>query len=85
MKPKILLVTILPALVGVAAMWATHAADLYKWIDEKGQVHYTSAPPPETAKNLSKSTRPIRAIRYPRRGTHPAHPAFCSFWTPPAA
>ncbi|MDG4548808.1 MAG: VWA domain-containing protein [Candidatus Contendobacter sp.] len=50
MKPKILLVTILPALVGVAAMWATHAADLYKWIDEKGQVHYTSAPPPETAK-----------------------------------
>lgn len=26
------------------------AGDLYKWTDEKGQVHYSSTPPPDTAK-----------------------------------
>ncbi len=26
------------------------AGDLYKWTDEKGLVHYTSTPPPDTAK-----------------------------------
>lgn len=27
------------------------AAETYKWVDEKGRVHYSNAPPPESAKN----------------------------------
>lgn len=50
MKPQMLVTSIALALLGSAAAQASTAADLYKWMDEKGQVHYTSSPPPETAK-----------------------------------
>lgn len=50
MKPQTLVMSIALALLGSATAQATTAADLYKWTDEKGQVHYTSSPPPETAK-----------------------------------
>ncbi|MDS4031860.1 MAG: VWA domain-containing protein [Candidatus Contendobacter sp.] len=50
MKLKILIANILLASAGAVGMWAANAADLYKWTDDKGQVHYTSSPPPESAK-----------------------------------
>jgi Mg-chelatase subunit ChlD len=50
MKPQTLVTSITLALLGSAAAQASTAADLYKWVDDKGQVHYTSSPPPETAK-----------------------------------
>lgn len=40
----------LASLAGLALNASAAAADLYKWTDEKGQVHYTSSPPPDTAK-----------------------------------
>ncbi len=41
---------VLAGLAALASLAAASAADLYKWTDEKGQVHYTSSPPPETAR-----------------------------------
>ncbi|MEI2773477.1 MAG: VWA domain-containing protein [Candidatus Competibacter sp.] len=37
-------------LAALALIATASAADLYKWTDEKGQVHYTSSSPPDTAK-----------------------------------
>ena len=39
------------ALLGVAA---TAAAQLYRWTDEKGKVHFTDTPPPPNARNVQK-------------------------------
>ncbi len=50
MKSPMRLTGIALALLGAAVAQATSAADLYKWTDEKGQVHYTSSPPPEAAR-----------------------------------
>lgn len=50
MKLRTLVTSIALALLGSAVAQVTTAADLYKWTDEKGQVHYTSSPPPETAR-----------------------------------
>jgi len=36
------------ALIG--AMAAAHAADAYRWVDAKGVVHWSDAPPPAEAK-----------------------------------
>ncbi|MDS4026285.1 MAG: VWA domain-containing protein [Candidatus Contendobacter sp.] len=41
---------LLAGLAALALIATASAADLYKWTDEKGQVHYTSSPPPETAR-----------------------------------
>ncbi|MEI2783295.1 MAG: VWA domain-containing protein [Candidatus Competibacter sp.] len=41
---------VLTGLAALGLLASASAADLYKWTDEKGQVHYTSSPPPETAK-----------------------------------
>ena len=39
----------------VAALAATSAwAQQYRWIDEKGRVHYTDTPPPPSAKSAQK-------------------------------
>lgn len=50
MKLQALVTNIALFLLGLAVIQATNAADLYKWTDGKGQVHYTSAPPPEAAR-----------------------------------
>ena len=36
-------------------------AQLYRWTDDSGKVHYTDTPPPATAKNVQKkgSARPV--------------------------
>jgi len=39
----------------------TAQAQLYRWTDDSGKVHYTDTPPPATAKNVQKkgSARPV--------------------------
>lgn len=49
MKSQSLVASIVLVL-GAMVVQATNAADLYKWTDEKGQTHYTSSSPPETAR-----------------------------------
>ena len=49
MKPTS--VILLPLLLGVLLINApTHAAKLYKWVDEQGRVTYQDRPPPEDSK-----------------------------------
>ena len=33
---------------------ATSAAEMFRWVDADGKVHYTDAPPPPTAKNVQQ-------------------------------
>lgn len=37
-------------LIGLLAAGAVGAAELYRWVDSEGKVHYTDTPPPPTAK-----------------------------------
>ncbi len=34
----------------------SHAADLYKWRDAEGRVHYTDQPPPATARTVERKS-----------------------------
>ena len=55
-------------LVAVAAtLWAAgHAlAATYKWVDEKGVVHYTDKLPPDAVDKASATARNKRIGRYP--------------------
>jgi glutaredoxin len=38
----------------LAAAAALAHADMYRWLDQEGKVHYTDTPPPTTAKNVQK-------------------------------
>lgn len=40
------------ALVALALLWtpAVGAGELHRWVDENGAIHYTDAPPPESAR-----------------------------------
>lgn len=55
---------ILTAMLALATSGATAAAKLYKWVDEKGQVHYTATMPPEhkdkSSTELDKAGRVLR-------------------------
>ena len=33
---------------------AINAAEMYRWVDDNGKVHYTDTPPPLTAKSIQK-------------------------------
>jgi len=47
----------------VAALAATSAwAQQYRWIDEKGRVHYTDTPPPPSAKSAQKKNLKGNAV-----------------------
>lgn len=37
-------------LIGLLAAGAAYAAELYRWVDAEGKVHYTDTPPPPSAK-----------------------------------
>lgn len=54
------------ALTGLLAAEPAAAARLYKWVDEKGEVHYTDTPPPETARHgraiLNEQGVPVKRI-----------------------
>ncbi|MBK8533969.1 MAG: DUF4124 domain-containing protein [Candidatus Competibacteraceae bacterium] len=51
---------ILAGLAALTLITSATAADLYKWTDEKGQVHSPRRSHRRLRANLSKSTRPIR-------------------------
>ncbi len=40
-------------LVALALLWtpAVGAGELHRWVDESGEIHYTDAPPPESARS----------------------------------
>ncbi len=42
------------ALMLLALLWvsAVDAGELHRWVDESGEVHYTDAPPPESARSV---------------------------------
>ena len=40
------------------AVALTAQAQLYRWTDESGKVHYTDTPPPASAKNVEKKFGP---------------------------
>ena len=44
--------------IAVAAMLvaATAGAQMYRWVDKDGKVHYTDTPPPDAAKSAQKRT-----------------------------
>ena len=42
------------ALLAIAAWAAAALAQQYRWVDEKGRVHYTDTPPPPSAKSAQK-------------------------------
>lgn len=44
------------AILSVAAFSA--AAQLYRWTDESGKVHFTDTPPPPSARNVQKRSAP---------------------------
>ncbi len=54
------------ALAGLLAAGPVAAARLYKWVDEKGEVHYTDTPPPEAARHdraiLNEQGIPVKRI-----------------------
>jgi glutaredoxin len=41
-------------LIALALLATTAVAQQYRWVDEKGKVHYSDTPPPPTAKNTQK-------------------------------
>jgi glutaredoxin len=43
---------------GLLAFTFTAQAQLYRWTDESGKVHYTDVPPPAGAKNVEKKGSP---------------------------
>ena len=49
--------------VSLLACALTAQAQLYRWTDESGKVHYTDTPPPATARNVEKkaAARPAGA------------------------
>ncbi len=53
--------------VSLFALATSAAAQLYRWTDDGGAVHYTDTPPPASAKNVQKkeSARPAAAPQKP--------------------
>jgi hypothetical protein len=54
-------------------------ADVYKWVDEKGQTQYTETPPPAGAQKLNvptggPATAPAAAVAAPEKAAAPGSP-----------
>lgn len=45
--------TLVTAVLGMT-MTTTHAKQYYKWVDSKGSTHYTTTPPPKSARSKAK-------------------------------
>ena len=65
---------ILTAIIVAALLWATAAAadqSVYKWVDDKGQVHYSTEPHSDNAKalNITTSTPATATTRAPTGAT----------------
>ena len=46
--------SLLFVLVFASTAIMAHGADLYRWVDANGKVHYSDQPPPQTAKGVEK-------------------------------
>lgn len=68
------------SLVALAAFAAPAAADVYKWVDPQGRVHYSDLPPPADGKLLS-----FEATTGGPRAERPAPPAAPARPVTPAA
>jgi glutaredoxin len=58
--------SLVAALLCAAAFGAD--AQLYRWTDDKGRVHFTSTPPPAGAKSVQKKGAPAPAASAPDSG-----------------
>lgn len=58
-------------LLGCLTWMPAQAADLYRWVDERGKVHYGDMPPPDAsrveARKLSDSVTPNEDLPYETR------------------
>ena len=45
--------TLVTAVLGMT-MTTAHAKQYYKWVDSKGSTHYTTTPPPKSARSKAK-------------------------------
>lgn len=57
-RVRLKLVVVLLALAAAASA----SAQQYRWLDEKGRVHYTDTPPPPTARNAQKKNLKGNAV-----------------------
>jgi hypothetical protein len=48
-------ISLIPFIASLLLLTSTHASaqQFYKWVDSKGSTHYTTTPPPKTAKKLA--------------------------------
>lgn len=46
--------TLVPIVLALAMASSLQAAQLYRWVDAAGKVHYTDKPPPKEAKDIEK-------------------------------
>lgn len=46
--------TLVPIVLALAMASSLQAAQLYRWVDADGKVHYTDKPPPKEAKDIEK-------------------------------
>ncbi len=63
--PRLTACTLLPVLLGLAT--ATHGTQTYRWVDERGRVHYGDTLPPQAREPvlLDKQGRTVRTMSRP--------------------
>jgi hypothetical protein len=53
-------------IAAIALFLATSAqGELYRWVDENGQVHYSDSPPPSSARKSDRKRLPVRTAAPP--------------------
>lgn len=92
MRPRLLSLVVLSLITSaMMVLPPVTAGDLYKWTDEKGRVHYSSTPPPETVKKTvtidSNKLSNVNALpndphKTRAEGSGPADSSGPSSWTP---
>jgi len=68
--------------IAVAAMLvaATAGAQMYRWVDKDGKVHYTDTPPPAAAKSIQKrgtAPAPTLTFAHPQASANTALAGCC--------
>ena len=55
----------------LASFSVAASAELYRWVDENGRVHYSDTPPPPNAKVEKETKKPQRPTAAPAQGATP--------------
>lgn len=63
------------AAIALACLAAPALADVYKWVDAQGGVHYSDRPPPADAKTVTVEQTPVLTHHSDRPPAPPAAPA----------